>query len=519
MVGDSVGKNYNLLNSRVEKFLKAYMTERVDMINATTRVAVQKALESDDPQAAVRHVFEVARDSRAKIIALTEVTRSSNFGAIDAGKWVGALEFKRWITQEDLQVRDAHEHMQNQVVPWNDPFEAPNGSHAQWPGGFSEPELSIGCFPGDVPVSFSGLQKVYRRRYEGDLAVLTLNDGRQFPVTPNHPLLTKQGWRPAGSLEQGDHLISSRFVDHVIGARSQPNPYQRPMMIEQVFGFGAKDMPPWRALGEPADFHGDGRYGDVDIELIDSKLMDRLKASFFQEFDQRRLINPDDSGLGFRALNEFVMRTFHATYGAMGRFAETLAFLVGGSSHAMEHAFASIARFDASLQQAASNRVTIDAEFASDLFFGKLSVKRGHLLGSNIPPSVPRTIYAERREASIKGRPPDAEALADLLGSDRFRNQIADQCVNVVGKTVVRWSGHVFNLETASGHYSAMGAACQNCRCAAIPARAAQQRELGDYADAVALYDDVRAPAVTKLEAAWRQVFDEQEAAILAELG
>jgi len=179
VVGDSVGKNYNLLNSRVEKFLKAYMTERVDMINATTRVAVQKALESDDPQAAVRHVFEVARDSRAKIIALTEVTRSSNFGAIDAGKWVGALEFKRWITQEDLQVRDAHEHMQNQVVPWNDPFEAPNGSHAQWPGGFREPELSIGCRCAAIPA------RAAQQRELGDYAdaVALYDDVRAPAVT------------------------------------------------------------------------------------------------------------------------------------------------------------------------------------------------------------------------------------------------------------------------------------------------------------------------------------------------
>ena len=39
---------------------RTYMAERVDMINATTRTAIQKALEQDDPVAAVKHVFEVA---------------------------------------------------------------------------------------------------------------------------------------------------------------------------------------------------------------------------------------------------------------------------------------------------------------------------------------------------------------------------------------------------------------------------------------------------------------------------
>ena len=66
VVGDSVGKDYRVNNSRVEKFLKSYMIERVDMINATTRDALQKALQSDDPRQAVRDVFRRARESRAR---------------------------------------------------------------------------------------------------------------------------------------------------------------------------------------------------------------------------------------------------------------------------------------------------------------------------------------------------------------------------------------------------------------------------------------------------------------------
>jgi uncharacterized protein with gpF-like domain len=150
-IGDAVAKDYNIANSRAEKFLQGYMQTRVDMINATTREAVQKALTADDPQAAVRRVFEVAKTSRAKLIADTEVVRASNWAAVDAGKWVGELDFKRWVTQEDSHVRHAHHEMQDQVVAWNDPFEAPNGSHAQWPGGFREPALSVNCRCAAIP--------------------------------------------------------------------------------------------------------------------------------------------------------------------------------------------------------------------------------------------------------------------------------------------------------------------------------------------------------------------------------
>jgi hypothetical protein len=145
VVGASVGKDYNLLNSRVEKFLRAYMTERVDMINATTREAVQKALESDDPQAAVRHVFEVARDSRAKMIALTEAVRASNWAAVDAGKWVGALDYKRFVSLMDGHERHTHHSMNNQIQPWNSDFVSPSGAHGPVPGMFGVPDEDIAC--------------------------------------------------------------------------------------------------------------------------------------------------------------------------------------------------------------------------------------------------------------------------------------------------------------------------------------------------------------------------------------
>ena len=75
-VGDSVGKEYNAANARAQRFLKGYMTERVDMINSTTRKAVQKALKDENPKAAVRKVFRQARAHRAKSIAETEVVRA-----------------------------------------------------------------------------------------------------------------------------------------------------------------------------------------------------------------------------------------------------------------------------------------------------------------------------------------------------------------------------------------------------------------------------------------------------------
>ena len=57
-----------------------------------------------------------------------------------------------------------------------------------------------------------------------------------------------------------------------------------------------------------------------------------------------------------------------------------------------------------------------------------------------------------------------------------------------------------------------------NCRCAALPAKIGQRRELGEFGDPVELYENIRSPYVAQLEKAWVEVFREQEREILSAL-
>lgn len=491
-VADSVGKSYNLDNPRLRKHLEDYARKRVAMINRTTRDQLIKALDDDDPVAAVRRVFEVARTSRAKAIAVGEVGRTSNFAALDAGKWQGALDLKRFASQQDGHVRSTHVAMHGQVVGWNEDFISPSGARGKFPGSFGVAEEDVQCFPGDVPVSFAGLRTVYRRWYEGDLAVLTLDDGRQAPVTPNHPFLTEQGWRPARALEEGEHLISEDFIHHVRGIVAQPDPCHSPMMIEEVHRALTQCFPVRWALDIPTNFHGDGRDGQIDVVFVDRHLRNWMQATSLEHALELALAHPHDVRLLLGAFDQFCVRTLGAADSIMRRFGQALALLCAGSRHPMEHAFAAVPGRDPRLKQASPHGVSIDAE------------PRGG------------TLDAERSQSAVQGAVPDVEALTDLLVRDAFGGKIKDHRVTIVGKTVRHWAGSVFNLETEQRYYSAMGVVCHNCRCAALPARRKQAAELDDYGDAVALYEDLRAPFTERLEAAWQQVFDEQERAALA---
>lgn len=136
-VADAVGKDYRIDNPRVEKHLKQYASERVDLINSTTREALHEALKSGDPRAAVREVFKQARDERAKLIAETEVVRSSNFGVIDAGRWSRVLTRKRWVSRQDGHVRPEHSGLHGQTVDWTAKFRSPSGYTGPGPGSMS----------------------------------------------------------------------------------------------------------------------------------------------------------------------------------------------------------------------------------------------------------------------------------------------------------------------------------------------------------------------------------------------
>ncbi len=98
-------------------------------INGTTRDAVKGALGEAEALAAVRHVFELAREVRAPEIAASKTTTAANFGAQDAAKQ-GGLKTKTWRHNASNDPRSQHVAMAGQTVAIDRRFS--NG--ALWPG-------------------------------------------------------------------------------------------------------------------------------------------------------------------------------------------------------------------------------------------------------------------------------------------------------------------------------------------------------------------------------------------------
>ena len=78
-------------------------------------------------------------------IAETESHRDTNEGIYDIASDSGLDLYKTWETMEDDRVREAHEEIQGQTVPFDDVFVTWDGHEARFPGDFDTPELNVNC--------------------------------------------------------------------------------------------------------------------------------------------------------------------------------------------------------------------------------------------------------------------------------------------------------------------------------------------------------------------------------------
>jgi HK97 family phage portal protein len=115
-------------SDRTAAFLAAVADRIAQAVNAVTKTQLDDALATDDPAAAVDHVFEMAASSRAAQIATTTVTAVSGFASTEAAKQYGGdAVTKTWRT--GTNPRPSHARMDGETVGIEEPFS--NG--AMWP--------------------------------------------------------------------------------------------------------------------------------------------------------------------------------------------------------------------------------------------------------------------------------------------------------------------------------------------------------------------------------------------------
>jgi len=342
------------------------------------------------------------------------------------------------------------------------------------------------CVVGPTPVCADSVLRATSRRYSGEILDIRIEGGDILTITPNHPILTRKGWLPAGLLKKGDEVIHSSGPKRTMAAIN-PNDDHAVASIEEVFGaLSSSPLMTTRRMPVAAeDFHGDGSDGQVDIVTPDGLLSDGAISSLLEPFLQQEFVAGDPTLLGlpggrdsspmFLGVNgpddcsvcggsisgilEGAALGHHETVGLGVRSYRHIAFSKSHTHGTSAHS------------KGVGNRLL---RFAA-------RVSRAHIRG-NINASRPTlSDFARNELVSLNGSAEHYsltfEQTAKALGANvlapaqflkRFTGKIGVRKVLEVSRRKV--SGiHVYNLETGCGWYFAAGVIVHNCRCAMVP--------------------------------------------------
>lgn len=367
------------------------------------------------------------------------------------------------------------------------------------------------CVVAGTLVAGPSVEVGFRRRYEGEVVTVATASGNEMTITPNHPVLTEQGWVPAGLLREGDHVLSAVGSD--AGVSAVPDEHQDPSAIEDVLRSLLMVGGTSRVPGSAKQFHGDGTDGEVDVIAPDRLFADRAGAEVPQPAIEQSLTltgapRPAVPFANLCAERHFALAGGSPANGGMGSRGQLQTLLGGGAGHSGVHAFGAASGLDSSLIEKVAYDVARDAElFGQGLLGFSGAVAFDEIFGQRVPERSTMRFDPASSEVTGEG----GGAYSELGTSLRQRLAGAVRSDRVINVRRGYHSGHVYNLQTAEGWYSANGMIVSNCRCVLVPikgldsARLEYSKDLWEQWKAVNYEDGRIKNSGKKALLAWRR--------------
>ena len=341
----------------------------------------------------------------------------------------------------------------------------------------NNPGQDFNCLLEDSKIKLAfGIQHIFKRDYTGKLATLITLSGRKFTATPNHPILTTNGWKPIQSINEFDDIIC---IKQEIVDIAKNNEHHSETTIGDIFTSLGKPFFMKTLQGSPAQFHGDGTAGNVDIIRTAGSLSIGIKAGAFQKFKNLIFSNAYFSNffLGSRMMYSF--KPFFSFFTIIQNFSYCFMRFVSNVfslSRVPESNYISLAPIpymNIAFQQPSPYAPSAGIKFISKekFTFARL-VKTNNFFGIKFlsiirwlsSPSICLTSNLSKRfrkviRTSAYDHRSLLKAMSGFYETDSFKQLVLSD-----------FSGHVYNLETSSNWYIGEGNLCQmNCRCSAVP--------------------------------------------------
>lgn len=426
-----------------------------DMLRSTITEAMEQGASNDDLAKAIMESDAFSR-TRAETIARTETAMADTNGQRAGWRASGVVGGQEWVASENCC--DDCQDLDGTVVGIDEGF----------PGGADVP-LHPNCLPGDALVLASGITAVSERPFEGNVIIISTASGKRLTCTPNHPILTPDGWMAARLLNIGGHVVSSGLVDRVSIPCAGYDTQYVPSRIEDV----AKAFRRSRQVSSvevpvsAPDFHGDGEGSQIAVIWANGFLVRDGDAALAQHPRKRDFILGDvEAALhdGAGTLDLLSHGRNPASCGLVGG-GRLGAPLVSGKTLGPDQTGSTCgASLNAVTCENARDSGAQDAEALRHAKFGNTTAVQLHnsvLIGDRSRSDLDSALlqgatYHGSRDPSF---PCD---LSNIHAAKIFVDTVVD-----IDR--VRFSGHVFNLDTESGFYIADGIVTHNCECAILP--------------------------------------------------
>ena len=324
---------------------------------------------SEEVTRQLKRDFTVIQNYHAERIARTEVIGASNRGSYESALFSGVNMRKAWLTSGLKGIRDSHLYYESLGYM---PMDYSYNTGLKFPGDpTGAPEEIINCYIGDTEIKsyIVGAQRSY---YSGKMIEIITIGGKRLTVTPNHNILTKNGFVKACELTNLHDLVC--HVEQTKGLMSKISNYinKKKTLAAKVFSTVSKFWLVEKVEIAALDFNGDGRFMDKDVNIVDANrellinsvmfFKDRGKFWFKKSRAQRFLIE------SFCSFHFGFNRVLCATNSIMSFL--HLAFSLG-KRHFRPFEFCSIGSppdIDTSIFKMTSEGYSHDTGFVTELF-------------------------------------------------------------------------------------------------------------------------------------------------------
>lgn len=211
------------------------------------------------------------------------------------------------------------------------------------------PPIHINCLSGDTDIlSRSRIANIYKRHYEGAIIKIRTKSGRTLTITPNHPILTRAGWKAAGNINRFDELATISNPSFI----ENNEEYCVKSKFSDLFAAAYVTADASSVAERPSSpeyFHGDGSNTNVSIVNIDRLGWDGFREAVRRQYIvnssiiKRASIRPPL--FRFRGPNHFFLARFSTPGSFMSVFGKFSNLLRSRISHARELLFAPISKF------------------------------------------------------------------------------------------------------------------------------------------------------------------------------